>query len=287
MSAAAPGRGAVVITGASTGIGRACAMRLDGAGFHVFAGVRRDQDGQALKEAASGELTPLHIDVTDTRSIDYARGVVAEAVGEGGLAGLVNNAGIGRGGPMELLPLEDVREVMEVNYLGQVAVTQAFLPLLRRAQGRVVNMSSIAGRFATPFLGPYTASKHALEAFSYALRVELQPWGMHVAVIEPGSIDTPIWGKALEAADDMEEGAHEETLALYRRQIDALRETVEKFAAAGIDPDDVAKRVEHALTASRPKARYLVGRDARLQAFIQRWAPTRLRDRLIRREMGL
>ena len=284
---ASQSRGTVVITGASTGIGRACAMRLDGAGFRVFAGVRRDQDGQALQQAASDQLRPLHIDVTDTHSIDDARGVVAGAVGEAGLAGLVNNAGIGRGGPMELLPLEEVREVMEVNYLGPVAVTQAFLPLLRRGQGRVVNMSSIAGRMAAPFLGPYTAAKHALEAFSDALRVELQPWGMHVAVIEPGSIDTLIWGKALEAADELEEGAQEETLALYRRQLDALRETVEKTAAAGIAPDEVAKAVEHALTASRPKARYLVGRDARQQAFIQRWVPTRLRDRLIRREMGL
>lgn len=279
-------RGAVVITGASTGIGRACALWLDRMGFGVFAGVRRDMDGQSLREAASARLTPLIIDVTEERSIEQAASAVTAAVGDEGLAGLVNNAGIAVAGPLEFLPLERLRGQLEVNVIGQVAVTQAFLPLLRRRRGRIVFMGSISGRLAGPFLGPYAASKFALEALTDSLRVELRPWDMHVAIVEPGSIDTPIWAKGLEAADALEQELPEAALALYRPYIDALRTAVEQTAAAGIPPDEVAKAVAHALMARRPKTRYLVGRDARMLALIARWVPDRLRDRLVRRRFA-
>src|SRR3972149_6942761 len=198
-------RGAVVVTGASTGIGRACVQRLDTMGFRVFGGVRREVDGESLKSETSDRVTPILIDVTDSVSIASAAEVVAAAVGEAGLAGLVNNAGIPVPGPLEFLPLEDIRRQLEVNVIDQIAVTQAFLPLLRKGRGRIVNVGSIAGKFATPFLGPYTASKHAMEGLSDALRQELRPWGIHVALVEPGSIATPIWQKGQANANEIEQ----------------------------------------------------------------------------------
>ena len=171
------GRGAVVITGASTGIGRACALDLDGRGFRVFAGVRKDEDGERLRSERPS-IEPLRIDVTDAGEIAAARDRVSEEVGTAGLAGLVNNAGIAVPGPLEHLPIDEFRRQMEVNLVGQVAVTQAFLPLLRTARGRVVNIGSIGGRVALPMLGPYAASKHAMEGISDSLRRELRPWGI-------------------------------------------------------------------------------------------------------------
>ena len=279
-------RGAVVITGASTGIGKACALRLDRLGFRVFAGVRREQDGAALRAEASERLSPLHIDVTEQRSIDDAAETVTTALG-GGLAGLVNNAGIGVGGPLEFLALDRIREQFEVNLFGQIAVTQAFLALIRKGQGRIVNMGSIAGRVAGPIIGPYSASKFALEAVTDSLRLELTPWKIHVCIVEPGNIDTPIWGKARDMVDRMDEEFSEEALALYGPILEQMRGWVESSAQAGIDADEVAKAVEHALTAKRPKTRYLVGNDAKQQAFIARWLPDRMRNWLIRRELGI
>src|SRR5712691_5002789 len=180
--------GAVVITGAASGIGEACALHLDKLGFCVFAGVRREVDGAALQGKASERLTPLLLDVTDAASIRFAVEIVATGVVETGLAGLVNNAGITVAGPLEFLPVSELRRQLEVNVIGQVAVTQAFLPLLRRGQGRIVNMGSLAGRIATPFIGPYHASKFAMEALTDSLRMELRRWGMHVSLIEPGFI---------------------------------------------------------------------------------------------------
>src|SRR5688500_9161604 len=186
------GRGAVVITGASTGIGRACAIDLDGRGFRVFAGVRKDEDGERLRSERPS-IEPLRIDVTDAGEIAAARDRVGEEVGERGLAGLVNNAGIAVPGPLEHLPLDEIRRQLEVNVLGQIAVTQAFLPLLRTARGRIVNIGSIGGRVALPLLGPYAGSKHAMEGISDSLRRELRPWGIEVSLVRPGPIATEIW----------------------------------------------------------------------------------------------
>jgi NAD(P)-dependent dehydrogenase (short-subunit alcohol dehydrogenase family) len=280
-------RGAVVVTGASTGIGEACALRLDRAGFRVFAGVRKEEDGARVKAPASERLSPLIIDVTDAASIASAKDTVSAAVGDAGLAGLVNNAGVGVGGALEFLPLDDLRRQLEVNVIGQMAVTQAFLPLIRKGRGRIVNMGSIGGKVATPFLGPYNASKFAMEALTDALRQELRPWGIHVVIVEPGNIKTPIWDKAKSSADAVEQSLGEEGRVLYANSITALRQTLDKQAVAGIPPDEVAKRVEHALTAPRPKTRYLVGNDARMQAVLGRVVPDRTRDGLVARYMGL
>lgn len=279
--------GSVVVTGASTGIGRACALRLDRMGWRVFAGVRRPADGEALRAKASARLLPVELDVTDEASIARAAGLVAESAGDAGLAGLVNNAGISVAGPLEFLPLEELRRQLEVNVTGQVAVTQAFLPLIRKGNGRIVFMGSISGRLATPFLGPYAASKFALEAIADALRVELRPWGIRVSIVEPGSIATPIWEKGQDAADELEQQLSPRGHELYDPAIAAVRQAARDAAARGVPPGRVAKAVAHALTAPRAKTRYLVGNDARLQLAMASLLPDRARDSLVSRVMKL
>jgi NAD(P)-dependent dehydrogenase (short-subunit alcohol dehydrogenase family) len=263
----------IVVTGASSGIGRACALRLAAAGWAVFGGVRTPEDAESLR--AEG-IEPLQLDVTDAAEIAAA----AEIVGPE-LYGLVDNAGIAIAAPLELVPIDELRHQLEVNVVGQVAVTQAFLPALRRARGRIVLMGSIGGRSALPFLGPYAASKHALEALADALRVELRPWGVAVSIVEPASIRTAIWTKGAARADELSDGFPREAAELYAARIARFRQ-VALSRGPGADPDDVAKAVEHALTARRPKARYLVGRDAHLRAWVER-LPTRARDRLLAR----
>lgn len=189
-------RGTVLITGASTGIGEACALRMDHAGYMVFAGVRREADGEKLREKSSSRLSPIMLDVTDTASIERAAETVRATVGESGLTGLVNNAGISVPCPIEFIPLRDLRLQLEVNVVGQVAVTQAFLPLLRQSRGRIVLMSSLCGFISMPGLDAYNASKHALEAIADVLRRELQPAGVRVSIVQPVFISTPIWEKS-------------------------------------------------------------------------------------------
>ena len=200
--AAASTRGAVVITGASTGIGHASALHLASLGFKVFAGVRRDEDADRLRAVANGSIEPVHIDVTDQASIDAAAGRVREATG-GSIAGLVNNAGIAVPGPLEHLPVDEFRRQLEVNVTGQVAVTQAFLPMLRPSRGRIVNIGSIGGRVAAPMLGPYAASKHAMEGLTDSLRRELRPSGIEVSIIRPGPIATEIWERGNTKAGEL------------------------------------------------------------------------------------
>lgn len=273
----------IVITGASTGIGAACGLHLNRLGFHVFAGVRRPEAGEALQQQASGRLTPVFIDVTDPGSIAAAADMVAAAVGETGLAGLVNNAGIARGGPLEFLPSAELQRQLEVNVIGQVAVSQAFLPFLRRSRGRIVNIGSISGRIAMPFLGPYAASKFALAALTDSLRAELRPWGIEVCLVEPGPVATPIWDKSLAAADQMVQKLPPQALALYGPAFARMRESLQHSSRIAIPPAAVAKVVAHALTAPRPKTRYLVGRWVWLAALFAKFAPDRLRDWVITR----
>lgn len=272
---------AVVVTGASTGIGAACALDCASRGMRVFAGVRDPLAGEVLAAKGGPSLTPLLLDVTDERSIARSVEVVQQVVGEAGLGGLVNNAGIAIGGPLEVLPLSQLRKQLEVNVIGQIAVTQAFLPLLRRGCGRIVNMGSIAGRGTIPLLGPYSASKHALEALTDALRMELQPWGIEVSIIEPGAIATPIWEKSGKAAEDLEASASAEAKALYGEMVLRIRDAVAQSAARAISPDAVVRAVHHALTAPRPRTRYLVGGDAKLRAWMVKWLPDRLQDRVL------
>jgi NAD(P)-dependent dehydrogenase (short-subunit alcohol dehydrogenase family) len=272
---------AVVVTGASTGIGAACALDCAGRGMTVFAGVRDTRAGEALVAKAGPSLIPITLDVTDERSIAQSVEVVQRVVGERGLGGLVNNAGIVIGSPLEVIPLGQLRKQLEVNVIGQIAVTQAFLPLLRRGRGRIVNMGSIAGRGTIPLLGPYSASKYALEALTDALRMELQPWGIQVSIIEPGAIATPIWEKSAKEAEGLEASVSTEAKALYSEAVIRIREAIAEAATRAIPPDAVVQAVHHALTASRPHTRYLVGSDAKLRAWMVKWMPDRAQDKLL------
>jgi NAD(P)-dependent dehydrogenase (short-subunit alcohol dehydrogenase family) len=279
-------RGAVVVTGSSTGIGRACALHLDRLGFKVFAGVRADEAGERLRREASGPLEPLILDVTDAAQITQAAERVSQA-SEGRLAGLVNNAGIGVGGPLEVLPVSDFRHQLEVNLIGQVAVTQAFIPALRRARGRLVFISSIGGLLVTPFMSPYHASKFGIEAVGDALRLELRPFGVKVSIVEPGSIATPIWEKGSATAKAVRGSLSAEGEQLYGKSLARAEEMLGQNAARGAPPEKVAKVVAHALTARRPRTRYLVGADARTMAALKRVLPDRVRDRLVARATGI
>lgn len=280
-------QGFVVVTGASTGIGQACALHLDRLGFRVFAGVRRVEDGERLQNAASSRLAPLTIDVTDAESIATAAAEVERVTGVSGLAGLVNNAGIALTGPLEFIEIDRLRRQFEVNFFGQIAVTQAFLPAIRRGGGRIVNMSSMSGRVAPPFYGPYTASKHALEAASDSLRGELAPWGIHVALIEPGAINTPIWEKGLGAAHEAIDALPAAGSERYGRIMEPVLRDVESQAKRGISTDAVSEAVVHALTAKRPRVRYVVGRDALIATTARRFLPDRLMDRLLWKRMRM
>lgn len=268
----------VVVTGASSGIGRACALRLDAAGWRVFAGFRSTADGDSLRAVASERLVPVQVDVTDADSVQRLASVVTAAVGTNGLQGLVNNAGVATGGVLEAVDLAEFRRVLEVNVTGQLAVTQGLIPQLRAGRGRIVMMSSIAGRSATPIMGPYAASKHALEALTDTLRLELRPWGIHVSAIEPGIIATPIWAKALVTAETIVGRYSTEVRRQYGPLIDAMLAGLSKIG--GAPADLVSEAVMGALQAPCPKTRYVVGADARMRLWIER-LPDRLRDRVL------
>ena len=277
----------VLVTGASTGIGRATALRLDAAGWRVFAGVRREADAESLREAGGKRLAPLMLDIADAGQIAAAGERISTEVGAGGLDGLVNNAGIGVPGPLETIPMEDFRRQVEVNMIGHVAVTKAMLPAIRRARGRIVFISSIGGRMAFPLNGAYHAAKFGIEAVGDVFRQELRPWGISVSIVEPGSIDTPIWERGASNASEIEARAHPDQEALYGRAIESFRKVVTDLAERGIPPEKVAKAIEHALSAARPRSRYLVGLDAKLQARLKPLIPTPLFDRMVARMMNL
>ncbi len=271
----------IVVTGASSGIGKACALQLDKLGFRVFAGVRREMDSDALRHEASAALTPILLDITDTASITSAVDIVTTAIGEIGLAGIINNAGIAVAGPLEFLPVSEIRKQLEVNVIGQIAVTQAFLPLLRQGQGRVINIGSLGGRIAMPFIGPYSAAKFAMEALTDALRMELRPWHIHVSIVEPGFIATPIWEKSKEVAGTIFDNLPRQADHMYGPIIPGVRETYSHAGRTGTPAEEVARVIIQALTAARPKTRYIVGRGARLGTSILERLPDKLRDALI------
>jgi NAD(P)-dependent dehydrogenase (short-subunit alcohol dehydrogenase family) len=312
-----------LVTGASTGIGRATALRLVANGWMVLAGVRDSGAGEALSELAAtqgaatqgaatqgaGALTALTLDVTDPEQVAAAAEHVARATGAGAANGaggagpgrldaLVNNAGIGVGGPLELVSAEDLHRQFEVNVFAQVAVTQALLPALRGARsnggapragadtgGRIVFVSSIGGRVAMAFTAPYAASKHAIEALADALRVELRTSGVRVALVEPGSVATPIWDKARGEADGL--SIPPELEAEYGRAKVAMAKALEGTARRGVPAELVAETIERALTARRMRARYVVGNDARAMLVAKRLLPDLLFDRVVRRALGL
>ena len=262
-----------LVTGTSTGIGRAIAIALAGRGFEVLAGVRRPED-------APPGLEPIVLDVTSPDDIAAA----ATRVG-GALHALVNNAGIVVTGPVEVVPAEDWRRQFEVNLIGQVAVTRALLPPLVSARGRIVNVSSVSGRVALPMVGPYAASKFALEAVTDALRREVGPQGVHVVSVEPGGIATPLWDKSRAEAERTLAAMPAEVRRRYDDLIDAMLRHSERLARDGLPPEAVAEVVAGALTARRPRTRYVVGRDAKAQTLLARLLPDRAFDAFIARAL--
>lgn len=265
-------RRSVLVTGAASGIGAATARVLAARGFRVWAGVRDEK-------AAPAGTTPIRLDITDGGEIEAAAKRIAA---DGGLYGLVNNAGTALGAPLESVSLEALREEFEVNVFGTLAVTQAMIPLLRRSLGRLVMISSIAGRNAAAFIGPYAASKHALEALSDALRAELASAGIDVSLIEPGAVNTTIWKRGAERGIALFDAMAPVLRARYDADASLLLRASAALSAHGIAPERVAATVAHALIARRPKTRYLVGTEAHVQLAARRFIPDRVRDRLIR-----
>jgi NAD(P)-dependent dehydrogenase (short-subunit alcohol dehydrogenase family) len=268
----------VLVTGASTGLGRSAALLLAASGWQVYAGVRKRADGASLQAEAEGELLPLELDVTKPDSVAAAIGQLAKATG-GELHGLVNNAGVYVGGPLELMRPGEIDDTFAVNVIGLLAVTRACLPLLRAARGRIVNISSISGLIAMPGVSAYAASKHAVEAITDALRVELHPFGIEVIAVEPGGIKTPIWDKGAKRDAEINE---DEDAAEVRKLYAPLVKLLQKLNAkpGGLPAEAVAKVVIDALESKRPKNRYLVGKDAKSIALLRR-LPDALRDRAI------
>ncbi len=268
---------AIVITGASTGIGKATALLLDKLGFKVIAGVRKEADGQALKKEASDKLRPIFLDVTDGDSIAAAVDTVAKETG-GELYGLVNNAGLSLNGPLELVPVSQIKQLMDVNVLGLLAVTQAFLPLLRQSQGRIINISSGHGLLAVPDKSVYAASKFAVQAITDSLRVELRPFDVSVSSIVVGKVDTAVLGKIIADRDKMIEAAPAEVVKLYSPIIEFFDKEVKGLP--GIPAIEVGKVVAQALTTEKPKAQYLIGPGAKKMKNLAR-LPVGLRDWLM------
>jgi NAD(P)-dependent dehydrogenase (short-subunit alcohol dehydrogenase family) len=275
----------VLVTGTSTGIGAATAKHLAEEGFHVFAGVRREADAETLEAEAPGNVTPLVIDVTDEATISAAAATVEDVVGDHGLAGLVNNAGIAKPAPIELQPMADFRAQLEVNLFGPVAMIQAFLPLIRRGRGRIVNVGSVGGMVALPLNGAYSSSKFGIRALSDSLRLELRQWNLHVSLIEVAPVKSAIFGKTYAELDGLESklGAGYQ---LYAEQIAGLRRVTEKAEADADSPSVVAEAVADALTSDKPKTRYLVGHGGKETALAAAM-PDHARDRALAHELGL
>lgn len=277
----------VVITGASTGIGYDAARYLIERGYHVFGSVRKQADADRVQSELGEQFTPLLFDVTDGAAVETAVSQVAAKVGQAGLAGLVNNAGIAVAGPLMHLPLDELRQQFEVNLFGLLDVTQKFLPLLgavpnaSHSPGRIVNISSVSGKVVYPFMGPYAASKHALEALSDALRRELLIFGVDVIVIEPGSVQTPIWDKAQEL--DTSQYSH----TAYKSIMDGMKRVFVNQGKTGIPVEKVSETIYAALTKENPKTRYVLARKLLTNWLLPRYLPDRRFDKIIAKRLGL
>jgi NAD(P)-dependent dehydrogenase (short-subunit alcohol dehydrogenase family) len=276
----------ILITGASTGIGEATALHLDQLGHRVFAGVRKDADGERLVEqAGSGRLMPVTLDVTDDDQVTEALGLVADET-DGRLDGVVNNAGLAIGGPVEFIPLSDFRRQMDVNVTGLLAVTQAAMPLIRAGGGRVVLVGSVSGRVAVPMTGAYSASKFAVEALADTLRMELRRWNIQVVLIQPGAVKTSIWDKGRAQAAAMRDNYPTAALDLYTDEIDKVVTNLDAQDEAGVPPLRVAEKIEKALFARRPSPRYGVGTDAAAGKVLARILPDRVKDVVVAKVAG-
>ncbi|WP_033293093.1 SDR family oxidoreductase [Amycolatopsis jejuensis] len=275
MTTSAETQSCVVVTGASTGLGAASARELARRGFHVLAGVRRDQDADAIR--APG-VEPVILDVTKPEHIADLAARIAEW--PGALRALVNNAAISVTAPFETLPLDEWRRTFEVNLFGQIAVTQALLPALLRHSGRVVNISSIGGKVALATCGPYSGTKFALEAVSDALRREVAPLGMHVVVVEPGAVRTAIGGRAIAETDRLAAAMSPEQQERYGPLLQATNANTAANMANGRSADQAAQVIAKAVTAGKPRTRYTIGWDAALFTRLARLLPDRLLDRI-------
>jgi NAD(P)-dependent dehydrogenase (short-subunit alcohol dehydrogenase family) len=278
-------KGAIVITGASTGMGEHCALGLAHMGYRVFAGVRKTADGEALKARASGSLEPLIIDVVNESQVRDASKKVEAALGGEPLTALWNNAGISVNAPLEFIALDDLRRQLEVNVIGQVAATQAFLPMIRKAKGRILITGSIGGFFTTPMLVPYCMSKYAMEAMADGLRRELRPTGVQVVLLEPGGIQSKILEKGIGEIETFLKNAPAEMMEVYGWLVKALRRVAPQMEKRAMPPQEVLDCVIHALESPRPKTRYRMGANSTAQKIIAS-LPDRWQDALVARMMG-
>jgi NAD(P)-dependent dehydrogenase (short-subunit alcohol dehydrogenase family) len=279
--------GNVLITGTSTGIGKATALHLDKLGYRVFASIRNESDADALRAQAPERLTPFFLDVTDAESILKAKHEISTLVGEQGLSGVVNNAGVSFATPLEFVDLDSLRLLFEVNVFGLLAITKAMLPLVRKAHGKIINVSSDSTFVVAPFHGPYSASKLAVNGFSDALRRELAPFGVQVSVIIAGSIDTPIWEKAAKLTVQTMRHQASEVDALYGKSFKKLAEVFMQIGRHGITPNSVARVIASALAAKQARHYYLVGRDAHFLSIIKSVTPEAWKDRMVFRYFGI
>lgn len=278
--------GSYVVTGASSGIGAAIVAELDRRGHDVYAGVRTDSAAASLADRSSPRVVPIRLDITDPGQVAEAAAQVRSGVGRYGLDGLVNNAGIALGGPVEFLPLDEWREQFEVNVIGQVAVTQALIPSLRVSRGRIVFIGSVAGMVSSPFGAPYGASKHAIAAVAQSLRAELAPWSIGVSLVEPGAVGTAIWEKGSNTVERVKELVGSEALELYGTAVERLDGEIAKLAENAPGPEKVVSAVSHAMFDPRPRPRYAAGWDARAVAVGVRLLPGSVLTRLLERQAG-
>jgi len=276
----------IFISGASSGIGKALSLELDKQGYQVFAGVRNEQDAEALGAEASQNLIPLMLDVTMPESITAACAQVQERT-NGELFCLVNNAGISVSGALEFIPVQDFRQQIEVNLIGQLALTQRALPMIRKGRGRLIFVSSVAGRLVTPFNGPYATSKAALVAMADGLRLELMPWEIYVSVLFVGSVQTPIWKKSAHLAGEILRRSPSDAWNLYGAKQKRAGAFYRQAGENGMSVERVARIVRRLVEVDRPKEYVLVGRSAFRIELMAKLLPVRLRDWLVRYQMGL
>lgn len=274
---------AILVTGASTGIGQRSCTDLANAGFLVFAGVRKLSDGEQFKN--NPNISTVLLDITNTEQIHEAHNTISKRVGDHGLYGLFNNAGIAIGGPLELLPLDSLRNQFEVNVIAQISVTQIFLPLLRKAKGaRLLFTGSQSGYFTKPYVAPYSASKHALEAVVNSLRFELRNMDIHVSLLQPGVIKTPIWNKSLDLGNEIEKQMDKKHYHFYESDMDFIKKGVSLSSHSGIDASVVGRDVLHVFNSDQPKIRYKIGMDAKI-TFLMSRLPDKMREFLVSKKI--
>lgn len=272
----------VLVTGAGRGIGKAIALKLANDGWHVYAGVRKTTDGEALEAAATGKITPLMLDITSREQIIAAADTLPDT-----LDAIVNNAGIVINAPVESISPEDLQRQFDVNVFATIAITQEVMPKIRAARGRVVFISSVSGRVSAPWSGPYSGSKFALEGLADAMRLEVKPWGVRVSLVEPTATDTDMWGSMIDEFDATIATLTAEQQDLYETHAQGMRKTLKFMQRTTVPPEDVVKCVEKALNAKRPKARYPVGLPARIQLIADAITPTPINDFVVSRATGI